>query len=438
MLVVRKHYRTNQICAGFEFTNRHHFQTRRDLKCTSSMPRGRNGKKHGRAWQRHSSVTGWTAAMKVLDTLSVQQCHGAAWIWPTPYCTKSQTYYRFMCGFASHGHGCTYCVRVLIEHPLETEDVLLVETEDVLALSAHAGPHHAQGDHIVDYCIPMITTVPASERAKYHADHTCHIELCCHQHVSHHQHQTTGAHLVFTAAVHHHPEMMLWDSTQIKAWLRSNNIPDPGDCNMTHRCQRHVQRKRRQEPSQMLGKLISSSTIGGLLAMATALDLTAVQQRSDFGPHTPYLMPGWRTYLEPPPDGHEHASASQPQHGASPHLCLLFTTLNLALNWYRAHAWSQKTHRGGVCVAVDHTFKVCSPALPCSPHSAPVSGCWVCATVCVCDHTRLAALTPRRLCLIVWTLPVSHTHTSPTPIPPGPPPCRRLCRWTRTAIRISP
>ena len=66
-----------------------------------------------------------------------------------------------MCGFASHGHGCTYCIRVVIEDPLATQAVL--------AFSADAGEQHEQGDLIVDYCIPIITTVPPTSIQKLEA-----------------------------------------------------------------------------------------------------------------------------------------------------------------------------------------------------------------------------------------------------------------------------
>ena len=305
--------------------------------------------------------------MQVLDELSISQCHGLPWRNCSAYTTVTMVYYRWSCGFCNCGHDCPYTVRVVIDQ--------------VPGLHMYVEPDsEREVRHVVNN---VVRTVPSEERMKYHKDHTCHIELCADQHKSHHGAQQHGAHLLWKAAVLRDPGKLHMNKDAIIDWLKSNNVPDPGNHEMAVRCYRHARDLLKKRPSQLVGAQVQNGRLGGVRALLDMFDIQKVQVQDDFSMDTPYLVPGWRV-------GHD---------GENPGMCLLFTTLNLCLNWYRAKRWSDTSHGGGVLLAMDHTFKVhsdvqCPPTPPvlfamalcvvCVRGRACVCGYLVCVCMCVC------------------------------------------------------
>jgi hypothetical protein len=85
--------------------------------------------------------------------------------------------------------------------------------------------------------------------------------------------------------------------------------------------------------------------VGGLVTFCAHLDFRAKVQSRPFTIHTPYVIPGYTVDAN--------------------NCIILVTTVNLALNWYRASVAFH--NRGGPMFAIDHTYSMDGTQ---SPHLA--------------------------------------------------------------------
>lgn len=93
------------------------------------------------------------------------------------------------------------------------------------------------------------------------------------------------------------------------------------------------------------GPRAALGTAGAVHMMMQSHSLEASMSRPDFTMHTSYLVPGSKC-----------VPASADGDGTGVRTVMLWTSFNLALNWYRAHEW-YKVEGLGVVFGVDHTYK---------------------------------------------------------------------------------
>jgi hypothetical protein len=257
-------------------------------------------------------------------------------------------YYRFQCGFFNYLK-CGWQVRVWVPYDQTFEITLYYDSHPEL-------PRPAVIDTVLHTPQTMaVATVKSGLRTQQHMSHLCMIETTG-THVKHNGYQHKQAHCMFKAYCDLHPFALRYGNTEITNWLRNEKIDtlhkrfdaDTGETTSVDRLKAMVKACKRFCMSK-ISRMDKDVDVSGnypqaqLLALCQKYCLRATVARLGelhFDADTSYIIPGW--------------SASEDREAAAGGMCVMITTMNLALNYARTMRWN----KGNVTLALDHTYKM--------------------------------------------------------------------------------
>ena len=185
--------------------------------------------------------------------------------------------------------------------------------------------------------------------------HLCIIETTG-THVKHNGFQDKQTHCMFKAYCDLHPFALRYVNTEITNWLRNEKIDtlcvrvdaETGETTSVDRLKTMVKACRRFCISK-ISRMDKDVDVAGnypqaqLLALCQKYCLGATVARLGelhFDADTSYIIPGW--------------SASEDREAAAGGMCVMITTINLALNYARAMRWN----KDNVTLPLDHTYNM--------------------------------------------------------------------------------
>jgi len=301
-------------------------------------------------WVEYDIVQGWPVVEAIFKTFSLQ-CDCASLISRNGKASSCCVTYRMECAY-SNRLGCKWQCRIVIYFDQEAAAKQYLRKHP----SKHpSGPFQADPpalDRKV-YCRQSMFPVKQELRGIVHANHVCFVATGF-VHSNHTAYNHSGAHPMFESFCELHAYALNFKRFEIQQWLEDRKIDvfhEGTDENGTivrtnqmgvvvERCKRFAERFRAAAENDTG---VNNGYEGKLLSLCEKYCLPETIARLThvyFDTNTPYILPGW--------------SANQDESLPSGGFVILLSTMNLALNFARAHNW----FAGNVTMAVDHTFKV--------------------------------------------------------------------------------
>ncbi len=300
------------------------------------------------SWTRITTTLTWADADVVLRDLACKECNGYALRERHGFRTQFGVCYRFQCGFFNF-FKCGWQVRVWVPYDQTFHITLYYDSHPEL-------PRPVVIDVVLHTPQTMaVATVKSGLRPQQHKSHLCMIETTG-THVKHNGYQHKQAHCMFKAYCDLHPFALRYGFTEITNWLRNEKIDtlhvrvdaETGERTSVDRLKTMVKACKRFCTSK-ISRMDKDVDVAGnypqaqLLALCQKYCLGATVARLGelhFDADTSYIIPGW--------------SASDDREAAAGGMCVMITTMNLALNYARAMRWN----KGNVTLALDHTYKM--------------------------------------------------------------------------------